>query len=123
MKPIWKDVTRYLGDDKERKPTGFQIGVGDLQIIITCAHIYHSPDWVMHCFALQIDTKRLQATTAEEAQAEAIAAVKERLAKLTANFYQIRGNAVNKECTHRFDSSIGGRVKCCDCGEWKGNAS
>ena len=93
MKPEWKDVTSYSRDDKERKPTGFQIGVGDLQIIITCAHIYHSPNWVVHCYALQIDTKRLQATTREEAQAEAINIVKEKLAKLTANFYQIRGNA------------------------------
>lgn len=43
--------------------------------------------------ALQIDTKPLQATTREEAQAEAITVVKQRLAKYMSNFFKIRGNA------------------------------
>lgn len=90
-KPEWTDATSYSRDDTDRKPTCHRITVGDLRISVTCGHIYHSPNWVMHCGALAIDTKRLQAKTLEEAQAEAIAVVKTTLAKLTAAYYQIEG--------------------------------
>lgn len=91
MTTPWKDITSYSRDDKERKPQTFEKGVGDLRIVITCGHIYHRPNWVMHCGALNIDTRRLLATTQEEAQIEAVAIVGDTLTRLTANFYQIRG--------------------------------
>ena len=91
MKPEWKDVTSYSRDDKERIPTTFAISVGELRIVITCGHIYYRPDWVMHCHALQIDSKLLQAVSREEAQTEAILVVKAAIARLTANYLQIKG--------------------------------
>lgn len=57
----WKDITSYSRDDKERKPTGFGIEEGPLRISITCGHIYHRPNWVMHCRELGLDAHRLHA--------------------------------------------------------------
>lgn len=68
----WKDVTSYSRDDTERKPETYQISHGDLRIVITCGHIYHRPDWVMHCRQLGIDTKALKAKTTQDAKAEAV---------------------------------------------------
>lgn len=89
----WKDVTSYSRDDKERKPTTFEAKEGALRIVITCGHINHRPQWVMHCGALSIDTYPLkEGATKEQAEEESLALVHERLedlakcaAKLTPN--------------------------------------
>jgi len=88
-KPEWKDVTSYDRRDTVRDPKTFTVQVGDLRICVTCDHIYHKPNWVMHCAALNIDTKRLKATNLEEAKVEAIDIVKFRLATLSSNIKEV----------------------------------
>ena len=55
----WQDCTSYSRGDKERKPTTWTIRHGFLVITITCGHIHHRPNWVLHCYAVGIDTKRI----------------------------------------------------------------
>lgn len=84
MTDLWKDVTSYSRSDTERKPTSFAAVEGQLRITITCGHIYHRPQWVMHCQAIGIDTHPLRLDlTKEQAEAEALAVVSMRLAQLT----------------------------------------
>ncbi len=76
---MWKDVTSYGRDDKERKPTTFEAKAGALRIVVTC----YRPKWVMHCYALAIDTHPLdKSANQEQAEAEALQIVSERLADL-----------------------------------------
>ena len=80
---MWKDITSYGRSDKERKPTTFEAKAGALRIVITCGHIHYRPQWVMHCPALAIDTHELtKNATKEQAEAEALEIVFERLADL-----------------------------------------
>ena len=80
---MWNDVSSYSRDDKERKPTTFESKYGALRIVVTCGHIHYQPQWVMHCYALAIDTCALKKdSTKEEAQAEALDIVDERLTEL-----------------------------------------
>ena len=80
---MWKDVTSYGRDDKERKPTTFEAKAGALRIVVTCGHVMYRPKWVMHCYALAIDTHPLdKSATQEQAEAEALEIVSERLADL-----------------------------------------
>lgn len=53
----WRDTTTYSRDDKERNPTMYSIKYGHLDICITCGHIYHRGEWVLHCFSIGIDTQ------------------------------------------------------------------
>ena len=76
----WKDVTSYSRDDKERKPTSWRIDYGDgLSVSITCGHIYHRGQWVMHCHALGIDTKLMPSKSADEAKVDAYGYVRSTL--------------------------------------------
>lgn len=80
---MWKDVTSYGRDDKERKPTTFEAKAGALRIVVTCGHVMYRPKWVMHCYSLAIDTHPLdKSETQEQAEAEAMEIVLERLADL-----------------------------------------
>lgn len=81
---MWKDVTSYSRNDKERKPTTFEVREGALRVVITCGHISYRPQWVMHCNALSIDTYPLKkGLSKEQAEAEAMSVVFQRLADLT----------------------------------------
>ena len=53
----WRDATTYSRYDKDSKPTCYEIKHGNLRIYITCGHIHHRPDWVLHCHAIGIDSK------------------------------------------------------------------
>ena len=55
----WRDTTNYSRGDKKRVPTSYTIKHGYLSISITCGHIYHRPDYVLHCHAVGIDTQPL----------------------------------------------------------------
>lgn len=72
----WKDATSYQRGDKERIPTAYELKLTGLRIYITCAHIHHEPDWIMHCRVLNIDTRPLAANSLAGAKAEAIYEVK-----------------------------------------------
>lgn len=80
---MWEDATSYSKGDSERKPTTFEARVGALRVVVTCGHVYYRPKWVMHCFALAIDTHPLYVETKEQAQDEAMKVVFERLDDLT----------------------------------------
>lgn len=70
---LWKDTTTYSQTDTERIPTTYTLELNGLRITVTCGHVLYKPQWVMHCFALFIDTKPLpNCASAEEAQTRAI---------------------------------------------------
>lgn len=80
---MWKDVTGYSRGDKKREPTTFEAQEQALRVVVTCGHIYHAPEWVMHCHALSLDTYPLKkGSSKEQAQSEALEIVKKRLADL-----------------------------------------
>lgn len=81
---MWKDATSYSQGDAERKPTAWSRDVGDLRIVITCAHIYHKGEWVMHCRPW-FDTHplNLSASTGEkDAQIVALDLVRKKISAL-----------------------------------------
>lgn len=78
----WKDTTSYCRSDKKREPTAYTLKLEGLSITVTCGHIYHKPNWVMHCYNLKIDTQKLKASDLEGAKTEAIYEVKKLI-----NFY------------------------------------
>ena len=76
----WKDVTCYSRGDKDREPTTWKADYGDrFSVSITCAHIYHPGQWVMHCHALGIDTKPMPSKSLEDAKVDAEAYVRSTL--------------------------------------------
>lgn len=79
---IWKDVTSYQ-QGKKCEPTTFEARVGALRVVITFGHILHPNQWVMHCKTLGIDTYPLKLwIDLEQAKAEAILLIEERIADL-----------------------------------------
>jgi len=77
---MWKDTTRYSQDDKERTPTTWTAKSGQLAVTVTCGHIYHRPEWIMHCRKLGINTYLLaNCKTKEDAQQRGLAVVKDYL--------------------------------------------
>lgn len=79
----WRDTTSYSRDDKKRIPTTYTIKHGWLTICITCGHIHHKPNWVLHCAALGIDTKRMYnvdvSDNVETVQHQAIEIIEKRI--------------------------------------------
>ena len=83
MSNQWKDITTYSRSVTERIPSTFEARSGDLRITITSAHISYKGDWVMHCYALGIDTLHLKTcTTKTEAQKRALEVVRMKLNRL-----------------------------------------
>lgn len=78
----WKDATSY-SRDRERVPTSWALDLGELRISITSGHLYYPGKWVMHCEPW-FNTKELSVETKEEAQAKALAMVRQKVEKLTA---------------------------------------
>jgi len=80
---MWKDTTSYCLSDKERVPTAFTIKTKNLRITVTCGHIHHKGDWIMHCPQLGISCLNLASSSLDEAKASSIHVVKETLKQLT----------------------------------------
>lgn len=80
---MWKDITSYSRDDKERKPTTFEAKSGKLRIVVTCGHIHYRGEWIMHCDKLGIDTLHLKnCESLKEAKIRAISIVKSEVSRL-----------------------------------------
>lgn len=87
----WKDATCYSRGDKERKPTTWEVQSGPLRIVVTCGHFHHRPEWVMHCFSIGLDKAALRmGLTKEQAQAEAVDMVGEKLKAFNAALAELR---------------------------------
>lgn len=81
---MWRDTTTYSRFDKKRTPTTFTAIHGSIKITVTCGHVRYKPDWIMHCFALGIDTKPLgNCNDAQEATDMAIGIVKDKIQNLS----------------------------------------
>lgn len=85
----WKDVTSYSRDSIERTPTCHAIEHDQLRISVTCGHIYHRGEWVMHCRQLGIDTKLLKAKNLSDAKAEAVRVVGAKIKAFHHNYEHI----------------------------------
>ena len=47
MQDNWKDVTSYSRDDKERRPTIFELRLGEyFRVVICYSHIYYKNEWI-----------------------------------------------------------------------------
>lgn len=53
---MWKDITSYSRDAKERSPTSFSNDVDGIRVTVTCGHVQYRPYWIMHCYQLGINT-------------------------------------------------------------------
>ena len=87
----WNDATSYSRDDKERKPTAWEICGDRLRIYITCRHINNPGNWVMHCRPW-FDTTDLKVDTLEEAKEKAVKMVYAVLAKCANDIEMFRAN-------------------------------
>ena len=60
-----------------------------LRIYVTNEHIYHKPDWIMHCRELGVDTMRIPAVTSNDgldyAKLQAVRFVKHKLYQMIAS--------------------------------------
>ena len=84
---IWKDVTSFSRDQKERIPTTFSTHVGDCRISITCNHRDYKPAWIFHCHELGFDTKYLgEGMSAEVAAELALDTCREKVMKFYNDF-------------------------------------
>lgn len=72
----WTDATTY-SKHAERIPTTWAARAGRLRITVTSGHIHHLARWVMHCSPFFYAKELVGVETKEEAQAMALAAVKE----------------------------------------------
>jgi hypothetical protein len=79
---MWKDITSYRYGDKEKTPTTYALKTTDVRVVVTCGHINCPGSWVMSAYPLGIDTRELEATTLEDAKAEAIRIVKEKVLRV-----------------------------------------
>lgn len=85
----WTDSTIYSQSEKPpRVPRAWSLQIDKgFVITVTCGHIHYRPEWIMHCFALGIDTRPLaKGIDADAAQAEAIAIVGAKLRALQESF-------------------------------------
>lgn len=87
----WKDDTSYSREDKERVPKTWTLDLGEVRITVTCGHIYHRGEWVMHCRPW-FDThalNMLENVNAEEAQAKALAKVRTKVDAIHAAIHAV----------------------------------
>jgi hypothetical protein len=61
----WKDSTSYSKGDKERKQTAWTYQNDLLRITVTNNHRDYPGKWIMHCFAIGINTKPVSLVTDE----------------------------------------------------------
>ena len=92
-RPTWKDISSYGQGDRERIPTCWELKLSrDVRIAITRGHIYDRENWVMHC-SPWFDTHSLQLPSTvenlDEAQAKAIALVRDRFTELAIRLREV----------------------------------
>ena len=76
---MWQDITPYDKYDKEHTPTTWLLKLSRLRVVVTCDHIYYKGVWVMHCDPFYNTFPLDGVITRQEAQARAVALVRERL--------------------------------------------
>ena len=75
---VWRDSTSY-SRDKERIPTTWTITLQPgFNITVTCGHIYHPGEWVMHCDPW-FNARPIPADTAESAKLMALDIVAQKI--------------------------------------------
>jgi hypothetical protein len=79
----WKDETSYSRGENPRVPKTFVARCGPLKLVVTCGHIHSPGRWVAHCHPI-FDTKTIDATSREEAQAEVVRLAREWLSAAAA---------------------------------------
>lgn len=80
----WTDDTSYSRDEKNRTPRAWMLRLTpDLRIWVGSDHVCHKGKWVLSCDPW-FDAKPLAAKTAGEAQTEALALVRGKLAAIAA---------------------------------------
>lgn len=102
----WRDATTYSRDDQECKPTCYEIKHGYLRIYITSGHVLHRPNYVLHCYAVGIDTKPITVLgrkfnrddKLDDVKARAIEIVESRIDEIRDDIIVIKREAVKKEC-------------------------
>jgi len=72
---IWKDTTGY-SQGRERIPTTWSAKFGVFGITVTSSHIHYKGQWIARCEPF-FDVRELDVSSKEEAQAKAIALVRE----------------------------------------------
>lgn len=78
---MWKDVTTYSRDDKDRLPRVWHLDCGDMRVAVH-KHIHYAPDaWLLTCSPF-FDKRELCAKDADDAKAEALALVREKVKTL-----------------------------------------
>lgn len=55
----WKDATAYSQSDKERKPRAWDAKIGLCRVYITNGHRIYTPQWIVTCYELGIETKQM----------------------------------------------------------------
>ena len=85
---IWKDETVYSQSDKVREPRTWTIKSGNLAVTVT-RKVYDPGAWYAICHALGIE-RRLADTDLPQAKRAAKALVASKIAKLAAEFEQIK---------------------------------
>lgn len=83
---IWKDVSSFSRNDKERKPYAFNTFVGEMYISIVFNHIYYPECWIVNCYDLNIKDTLLSSKNLEGAKVESVNLVKNRLENLLSSF-------------------------------------
>lgn len=69
---IWKDISTFSKNDKEKISYCFSCEIADLRTVIVYNHIHHPKKWIMNCYKISIDEVELSAKNLEEAKTESI---------------------------------------------------
>lgn len=76
----WKDRTSYSRGDKERIPSIWELEVEGLKIVVH--KIIHYPEWYLSCYDLHIEKQCLYTEDVEEAKAEGLKIIIEKIEQL-----------------------------------------
>lgn len=72
----WKDATSYSqGQRGKIEPNAWECAVSGVRVWVGSGHRYYPDEWVMHCYSLDIEAKRIGPTAAlsdADAQCEAL---------------------------------------------------
>jgi len=79
----WKDVTTYSRDDKDKCPHWWRAEIDHFHLSVGDRHIYYpkGDTWLLNC-SPWYNAYPLKAKSFEDAKAEAISLVKERIKKI-----------------------------------------
>lgn len=82
---MYKDVTSYSRDSKERKPSILENNVNGIMFIVH-KHIYYGDQWLLTCRELDIEQERLHTEDMEEAKKFVIERMRELLNRKVEKF-------------------------------------